>query len=271
MSQHLGVRIGGAQLENVGGGEAFVHLAAPLPGDDLDVGLARDVAGEELVGDQDDAIDAPFLGDVFDHLHGVGAGAADIGLGLHVGRGVHIGHDRQARIALLDQPHVGAGDRGGEAASGQQVGDQHGLFRRQDLRRLGHEVHAGLDDDLGVGLGRFLGQAKAVADIVAHAVEDLGRHVVVGEDDGVFLALQPVDLGDQRSLEAPLHRGDVMLDLFPQGKGGGFNRGRERKLRTVGHGVLLMLNLSISSASKNAAGVCSARRRRDYAQKEQNQ
>jgi hypothetical protein len=60
-------------------------------------------------------------------------------------------------------------------------------------------------------------RARLSPTIVAHAVEDLGRHVVVGQDDGVLLALQPVDLGDQRGLQPPLHRGDVMLDLVPAG------------------------------------------------------
>ena len=69
-------------------------------------------------------------GGLLDHLHGVGAGAADVGLGLHLGGGVDVGDHRQARIALLDQPHVGAGDRGGQRAAGAQVGDQHGLVRR---------------------------------------------------------------------------------------------------------------------------------------------
>ena len=75
-------------------GEALVHLAAALPGDDLDVGLARDVAGQELVGEQDHAVDAPAT---LDHLHGVGGGAADVGLGLHLGGGVDVGDDRHAR------------------------------------------------------------------------------------------------------------------------------------------------------------------------------
>ena len=133
MSQDLRPRIGGAQLADVLAGEALVHFAAALPGDDADIGLAGDIAGEELVGDQDHLAHAPGLGRLLHHLHGVGGGAADVGLGLHLGAGVHIGDDRQARVARLDQAHIGGGDGRGEAAARLKIGDQHGLVRAEDL------------------------------------------------------------------------------------------------------------------------------------------
>ena len=52
------------------------------------------------------------------HLDGVGRGAADVRLRLHLGRGVDVGDDRHARVALAQQPHVGAGDRLGQRAAG---------------------------------------------------------------------------------------------------------------------------------------------------------
>ena len=223
------MRIGGAQLDDVGGVEALVHLAAALPGDDLDGGLARDVAGQELVRQQNDAVHTPFGRDMLDHLHRVGAGAADVDLGLHLGGGVDVGDHRHAGIALLDQPYIGAGDRGGQRTAGAQVGDQHGLVGADHFRGLGHEQDAGLDDDRGVGLGRLAGQTKAVADIVADAVEDLRRHIVVRQDDGVLLALQRVDRGDQRRLQPPFQRGDARLDLLPDRAGCGLNLAGERQ------------------------------------------
>ncbi|MNR00828.1 hypothetical protein D3C85_1166160 [compost metagenome] len=219
VGQDFRARIGDAHLGDVGGGEALMHLAAALPGDDADVGLGRDVARQVFVGDQDDLVDAPFPGRPFHHLNGVGAGAADVGLGLHVGGRVHIGDDGQTGIALLDQAHVRPRDRRGQRAARAQVGDQDGLFRRQDLGRLGHEVHARLDDHLGLGLRGLLGQTQAVADIVADAVENLGRHVVVGQDDGVALLLQRIDLADQLRLFRPLQRRHQTLDLLPHGSG----------------------------------------------------
>ena len=78
-----------------------------------------------------------------------------------------------------------------------------------------------------------------VGDYVGDPVEDLGRHVVVGQDDRVLLALQPVDLGDQRSLQAPFHRRDVGADFFPEGGGGRLDLRRERQIdRTVSHVAL---------------------------------
>ena len=43
---HAGMLL--AQRADLGGGEALMHLAMALPGDDLDVGFGRDVAGREI-------------------------------------------------------------------------------------------------------------------------------------------------------------------------------------------------------------------------------
>ena len=80
-----------------------------------------DVLRQVLVGQHDHLRHAQAL----DDLHGVARGAADVGLGLHRGRGVDVGHDRHAGLALAQQAHVRGGDRGGERAAGAQVGDQH--------------------------------------------------------------------------------------------------------------------------------------------------
>ena len=145
-----------------------------------------DVLRQILVGQHDHLGHAEAL----DDLAGVARGAADVALGLHRGRGVDVGHDRHAGPALAQQPHVGGGDRGGERAAGAQVGDQHALGGIEELGGLGHEVDAGQHDHLGIDLHGFAGERQAVADDVGHAVEDLRRLVVVGEDDGVALALE---------------------------------------------------------------------------------
>src|SRR5262245_50470942 len=88
----IGLAIGAELLA----GEEFMHLAMTLPGDDLNGGLGRDPLGEILVGNKDHALSAERL----DHAHGVGRGAADIGLGLYLGRGVDIGDDRHAGIGF---------------------------------------------------------------------------------------------------------------------------------------------------------------------------
>ena len=186
--------IGVAHGRDVLGREALVHFAVALPGDDLDLGLGLHVLGQVLVGDQQHARRAEAL----DDLHRVRRGAADVALGLHVGRRVDVGDDRHAGIGLAQHAHVLARDRGGQRAAGAQVGDQHRLVGRKQLRGLGHEVHAGLHDDVGLRARRFLGELQAVAAEIADAVEDLRRHVVVRQDDGVALLLELVDRLDQR-------------------------------------------------------------------------
>ena len=72
-------------------------------------------------------------------------------LGFHLGRGVDVGDDRQRRdsccvISRTSAPVI-------EAASEQPArrsGISTVLSGVQDLRRLGHEVDAGLDHDLRV-------------------------------------------------------------------------------------------------------------------------
>ena len=83
-----------------------------------------------------------------------------------------------------------------EAAAGVHVGQDHGLLGREDLCRLGHEAHAAEGDHIGIGRGRLARQIEAVADEIGEVL-DLGFLVVMGEDDGVALALQPIDLGEQ--------------------------------------------------------------------------
>ena len=96
-----------------------------------------------------------------------------------------------------------AGDRCGERAAGAEIGQQHGLVRAQDRRRLRHEVHAAEHDHLGV---RFRGEAREperVADVVGHVLH-FGALVVVGDDDRVALLCERADLVLQR---ADLERG----------------------------------------------------------------
>ena len=115
-------------------------------------------------------------------------------------------------------------------------------------------MHAGLDDDRSFAARGLFGQTQAVTDIVADPVENLGRHVVVRQDDGVLGYLQSVDLSDQRSLELPFHRRNVGFHLVPDGLGGALYRRGKRKLRTVGHRDLLMLRMSISRTLNSAFG-----------------
>ena len=121
-------------------------------------------------------------------------GAADVGLGLHLGGGVHVGDDDGAGVLGLPGAQLVGGDRVGQRAAGVRVGDQHGLLGRQDLRRLGHEVDAGEDDRGGVAGRGDPGEGEGVAHVVGDVL-DLRRLVVVRQDDGVALGGEPADLG----------------------------------------------------------------------------
>ena len=55
-------------------------------------------------------------------------------------------------------------------------------------------MDAAEDDDVGVGLGRFAREAERVADEIGDVLH-FGSLVVVGEDDGVAVAGEALDLG----------------------------------------------------------------------------
>ena len=59
-------------------------------------------------------------------------------------------------------------------------------------------MDAGQHNHLGVGRGRLAGKRQAVADDVRDRVENLGRLIVVRQDDGVALAFQRQDRLDRR-------------------------------------------------------------------------
>ena len=114
--------------------------------------------------------------------------AAVVALGLHLGGRVHVRDDDGARDAPPSSSRSCAGvDRRGERAAGVQIGDQHGLLRAEDRRRLGHEVDAAEEDRRGVRRGRLPREPERVADVVGDVLH-LGQLVVVGEDDRVALA-----------------------------------------------------------------------------------
>ena len=113
-------------------------------------GLALDEGAEPHVGAEEDLGVGAVLGpDVLDHLDRVGGGAAVVGLGLHLGRGVDVHHHQRARVLGLPGAQLVGVDRVGERAAGVEVGDQHLLLGREDRGRLGHEVDAAEGDRVG--------------------------------------------------------------------------------------------------------------------------
>ncbi len=90
-----------------------------------------------------------------------------------------------------------AGELPGVARLGQRTprferGDQHPLVGAEHLGRLGHEVHAREENRLGLDRLRLHRQCQRVAQEIGHGLH-VGRRVVVGEDHGPALALEPCD------------------------------------------------------------------------------
>ena len=65
----------------------------------------------------------------------------------------------------------------------------------------------------GLAARRLAGEGQRVAHKIAHAMEDFRRHVIVRQDDGILLPLQPVDLGDHRGIGGPFDLRDDARDL----------------------------------------------------------
>ena len=91
-----------------------------------------------------------------------------------------------------------------QRAAGGEIGDQHRLFGVQKLRRLGHEMHAGEDDHIGLDMHRLARQRQAVADNVGDAMENLRRLVIMREHHRIAAALQRHDGVDIGGVEGPL-------------------------------------------------------------------
>ena len=196
-----------AHLGQPVGPDAGMHVALAQPHLDVPVRThASHVRAQEEVGQEEDAL---ALRDRVDHVQHVAAGAAVVELRLHLGGGVHVPHRDVPGEARLPLPHVGRGDRVGQGAAGGEVGQQDPLLRRQDRRRLGHEVDAAEDDDRGVGLRRLARQPERVTHEVGDVL-DLGTLVVVRDHDGIALPREPADLVLQ--LGDPFRREAVGFD-----------------------------------------------------------
>ncbi len=146
---------------------------------------------------------------------GVARRAAVVGQRFHLGRRVHVGDDDGSRILGFPAPKVVRGDRRRERTTGLEVGKQHRLVGGEDRGRLGHEVHAAEQDDVGVGGCGLAGKTEGVADVVGDVL-DLGDLVVVGEDHGVALARRaheggPTSLPGTGPGSAPRSRSDRPL------------------------------------------------------------
>ena len=172
--------------------DSGVHVA--LAGPDVQVLAAGDaphVRAEELVGaEQHLAV----LGNRRHDLDGVRRRAADVGLGLHRGRGVDVGNDDGAGMLGLPGSQLVGGDRVGQRAARPLIGNQHGLVRAENLGGLGHEMHAAEHDRVLRCLGGDSRQRQRVTDVVGDVLD--GRQLVVVRQQRCAAQIcQSTDLG----------------------------------------------------------------------------
>jgi len=108
------------------------------------VGAGLDVAGKVTVRNQQN-----FFGiNRVHYIDRVGAGTADIALGLHRRRGVDIGDDHRPGMLRLHFPQTFGGHHIGHRTAGIETRQQDGFFRCQNRSAFGHEVDAAKDDCL---------------------------------------------------------------------------------------------------------------------------
>jgi hypothetical protein len=143
-----------------------------------------------------------------DDLHRVRRRADDVGQRLHVGGAVDVADHGVIRILLEPLREQRRGTAVGERAARVEIRDHDDLVGVEDLRGLRHEVHAAEADHVGLRPRRRLRQLERVTDEVREVL-DLGLLVVVREDHGVALGLEPPDLG--------LELLRVEVDLLPCG------------------------------------------------------
>ncbi len=212
----VGVRVGGGAARQLLTVDVGVHVALARPDEDVvAAGLALDVGAEELIRVEQDGLVG---GQRVHHVDGVGGGAADVGLRLHVGGGVDVADHQRARVLGLPLAQLLGGDGVRQGAAGPLVGDDDRLVRAEDLRSLRHEVDAAEDDDVRVGLGGDARQAEGVAHVIGDVL-DFRQLVVVRQDDGVAL------LGQAAHFVGPFRRG---LDAFVSGGRVDHRRGQIR-------------------------------------------
>jgi hypothetical protein len=191
--------------------------AAGIPDGDhgLRADLARRVAGEKFVREEDHPGVSGLL-ETADDRRRVPRRAAFIRLRLHLRVGVDIADDGDAGEEGLERPHVVRPDALRQRAPGLRAGEKDEARGIQDLRRLGHEPHAAEDDAVGVGAGRDAAEVEGVPREVRDRMVQGRFHVVVPEDHGPLLALEPVDLARHFRLDPELDVGDRLAQEAPE-------------------------------------------------------
>ena len=185
------VGMAGLELHQFAGGKPVMDDAGAVPQDHFAAGLAGQIGAQVLVGREQDRL---VLGQLVDDVFGVGRGDDDVGKRLHLGRAIDVGEGDVVRMGGAEAGEVVGRAGFLQRAAGVGIGQHHRFVGAQDLRHLGHEADPGKNDHIGVRGRGPAGQVEGIADEIGQIL-NLPVLVIMGQDDGVLLTLEAVDLG----------------------------------------------------------------------------
>ena len=207
----------------------------------MPAGLFHHPRAEILIRDEQQVL---VLRRSFDNFHRVAAGANHVAQRLHRRTAIDVGDGPEIRIGLLHRGEFVRRTAFLERTAGVLVRQHDDFLRVQNLRRLGHEMHAAENNHVGAGFGGLLGKSERIA----HKIRDVldFRHlVIVRQDDGVQLFFERKNLLRQR-LEPPFRHRFPRVDIcdinhLPKLPSwvGGVNEGKsiQPRINTNEHGL----------------------------------
>ncbi len=83
----------------------------------------------------------------------IGTGTTDITLGFDCGAGVDISNHRGIGVFRFERQQAFRGHHVRHGATGVRTWQQHGFFRGENGRTLGHEMNTAEDNDFTIGVG----------------------------------------------------------------------------------------------------------------------
>ena len=193
MHQKLCVGILDAALLQHLAREPGVHVTLTHPDVELPAGDFAQVIAEKHVREKED-------GDVgrerADDRDRVPRSAAVVRLGLHVGRGIHVGDHDAVRMRRAPGAHVGRLNRGGQRTARGAVGNEDALVGVRDRRGFRHEMHTANHQDRGIELRGATGHLQRVGHDVGEVL-DFRTLIVVCEDRGTASDAKFIDLREE--------------------------------------------------------------------------
>src|ERR1019366_3686170 len=137
--------------------------------------------------------DGPLERNLADDFLRVARGADDVAQRFYLGAAINVADRKMIGITLAKLPEQMCRAAIGQRTACIQVREQDKLAWIQNLGRLGHEQHSGKDDYIRLGCRGLLGELQAVAYKIRQVL-NLRILVIMRQDDGIHLALEPPDL-----------------------------------------------------------------------------